>query len=169
MQSIFGILFLLVAAHHSPDRAAGGGSDCTSVRAAVALLSKTPFHARITKTAARPGQFPTSTDEAFWAGNKLYVKLGGSPWLSSQISADNVLGSVTGGVAHFSDCRRLSDGAVRGEPTAVYAATMESGEQTQLFISAKSGLMLRDVLDEKDVMTVTTDFDFTNVRAPAGG
>jgi hypothetical protein len=163
MLSTLGILSVLVAASHAPD--------CAPVKAAVALLYKTPFHALITKTAARPGQFPTSTDEAIWAAknDKLSIKLGNNPpWLTSQVSADNVLGSVTGGIAHFSDCQRLSDAVVRGEPTAVYGAKMESGEQVQLFISAKSGLFLRDIVVEKDVMTVTADFDFANVHAPAG-
>jgi hypothetical protein len=168
MRSAFGILSLLVAAYHTPNRTTGSGSDCAPVQAAVALLYKTPFHVLITKTATRPGQFPTSTDEAIWAGNKLSVKVGASPWVSTQVSADNVLGSVTGGVAHYSECRRLSDGAVRGEPVAVYAAKMESGEQAQLFVSVKSGLLIRDVLDE-DIMKVTADFDFANVRPPAGG
>jgi hypothetical protein len=169
MPSTFAILSLFVAASHAPNMPAGGGSDCAPVRTAVALLSTKPFHALLTKTATRPGQFPTSTDELYWAGNKLYVKIGNSPWLSSQVSADDVLGSVTGGVAHFSDCRRLSDEVVRGEPTAVYAAKMESGEPAQLFISAKSGLILRDVLDEEGIMKVSADFDFVNVRAPVSG
>lgn len=161
MLSAFGILSLLVAAH-------SGGSDCAPVQAALGLLYKTPFHALITKTATRQGQFPTSTNEAIGVGDKLSVKLGkDSPWLTSQISADNQLGSVTGGIAHFRECRRLSDAAVHGEPTAVYAAKMESGEPVQLFISTKSGLLLRDVLDQ-DIMMVTTDFDFANVRMPAG-
>jgi hypothetical protein len=168
MRSAFGILSLLVAAYHAPNRIAGGGSDCAPVQASVALLYKTPFHALITKAATRPGQFPTSTDEAIWAGNKLSVKVGASPWVSTPVSPDNVLGSVTGGVAHYRECRRLSDGAVRGEAAAVYAAKMESGEQVQLFISAKSGLLLRDIIDE-DIMKVTADFDFANVRVPAGG
>jgi hypothetical protein len=167
MRSTLGILSLLVAAYHTPNRATGG-SDCEPVQAAVTLLYKTPFHVLITKTATRPGQFPTSTDEAIWANNKLSMKVGKSPWVGSRVSADNVLGSVTGGIAQYSDCRRLSDAAVRGEPAAVYAAKMESGEQAQLFISAKTGLLLRDVLDE-DIMKVTADFDFANVRAPAGG
>jgi hypothetical protein len=168
MRSAFGILSLLVVAYHTPHRTTGGGADCAPVQAAVTLLYKTPFHALITKTATRPGQFPTSTDEAVWAGNKLSVKVGASPWVRTAVSADDVLGSVTGEAAQYSECRRLSDSVVRGEPAAVYAAKKQSGEPVQLFISAKSGLIIRDVIDE-DIMKVTADFDFANVRAPAGG
>lgn len=148
-----------------PSRASAGRADCAAVQAAVVLQSKTPFHAVITKAPTKAGAFPTSADEAIWAGNTFYMKLSSS-WLKTPMTADGVLQGVTGGIAHFSGCRRLADEVIRGEATAVYAAKMESGEQAQLWISAKTGLLLREVVDE-DIMKVTAEFDYANVHAPA--
>jgi hypothetical protein len=147
-------------------QARAAASDCAPVQAAVALLYKTPFHVKMTKAATRTGAFPTSADEAVWAGGRLYMKLSDKRWLNTQVAPDNVLGSLTGSVSNYRTCRRLGDDAVHGEATAVYAATMESGTQAQLWVSTKSGLLLRDVLDQ-DIVKVTAEFDFANIRAPA--
>jgi hypothetical protein len=133
-------------------------ADCAPVQAAVALQSKTPFHAVIGRTGSK------ATDEAIWTGGVMYTKLSGG-WLPARMAPENALSGVTGGVTHFSECRRLADDAIHGEPMAVYAAKMESGEPVQLWISAKNGLLVRDVVDLQ-VMKVIADFDYVNVRAP---
>jgi hypothetical protein len=133
-------------------------ADCAPVQAAVALQSKTPFHAVVGRTGS------TATDEAIWTGGMMYTKMSGG-WLPAPMAPENALSGVTGGVTHFSACRRLADDAIRGEPMAVYAAKMESGEPVQLWISAKSGLLVRDVVDLQPIK-VTADFDYRNVRAP---
>ena len=133
-------------------------ADCAPVQAAVALQSKTPFHAVVGRTGSK------ATDEAIWTGSIMYTKMSGG-WLPAPMAPENALSGVTGGVTHFSACRRLTDDAIRGEPMAVYAAKMESGEPVQLWISAKSGLLVRDVVDLQS-MKVTADFDYVNVRAP---
>jgi hypothetical protein len=133
-------------------------ADCAPVQAAVALQSKTPFHAVV----GRAGS--TATNEDIWTGSIMYTKMSGD-WLPAPMAPENALSGVTGGVTHFSACRRLADDAIRGEPMAVYAAKMESGEQVQLWISAKSGLPVRDVVDVQGIK-VSADFDYANVRAP---
>jgi hypothetical protein len=133
-------------------------ADCTPVQSAVALQSKTPFHAVIGRTGSK------ATDEAIWTASVMYTKMSGG-WLPAPMAPENALSGVTGGVTHFSECRRLADDAIRGEPMTVYAAKMESGEPVQLWISAKSGLLVRDVVDLQPIK-VTADFDYANVRAP---
>jgi hypothetical protein len=148
-----------------PSLARAAVSDCTAVQAAVALQSKTPFHAITTLTATKAGAFPTSTNEAIYLDNKMYTRLGNSPWLPAPTDAAHALAGVTGGNATFSECRRLPDDAIHGEATMVYAAKMESGEPARLWISTKSGLLLRDVVDE-GAMKVAAEFDYANVRPP---
>jgi|SRR5580704_4594611 hypothetical protein len=133
-------------------------ADCGPVQAAVALQSKTPFHAVVGRTGSK------ATDEDIWTGGIMYTKMSGG-WLPARMAPENALSGVTGGVTHFSECRRLADDAIRGEPMTVYAAKMESGEQVQLWISAKSGLLARDVVDVQGIK-VSADFDYANVRAP---
>jgi hypothetical protein len=134
------------------------GADCGAVQAAVALQSKTPFHATISRAGA-------PANEAIWVNNTMYTKMSGN-WLPSPMPPENALSGVTGGVTHFSACRRLADDPIKGEPMAVYAAKMESGEAVELWISTKSGLLVRDVVDVQGIK-VTADFDYANVRAPA--
>jgi hypothetical protein len=145
-------------------QARAAGSDCAPVQGAVTLQSKTPFHAVVRKVASRTEASPASADQAIWIGGVLYTQMA-DRWLPARVAPENVLSGVTGGVTNFSACRRLTDDAIRGEPTAVYAAKMESGQAVQLWISSKSGLLLREVVDE-DIMKVSADFDYANVRAP---
>ena len=149
----------------APDNARASGSDCTAVQIAVALQSKTPFHATVTKVPTQAGAFATEKDESVWIGNKMYLTLGKS-WHGAPMSPDNAITGVTGGNLPFSACERLADESIGGQATSVYAAKMGSGEHVKLYISTKSGLILRDIVDE-EFMIVTADFDYANVRAPA--
>jgi hypothetical protein len=155
---------LLLAA---PDGARAADSDCKAVQAAVALQSKTPFHATVTNSPARAGTVPVGKSDMIWIDDTLYLSMGGR-WVGGPMPPDRALVGVTGGNLPFGECKRLSDATVSGQPTSVYSATMQSGEHVQLFISTTSGLLLRDTLDLQ-VMKVTADFDYTNVRAPALG
>ncbi len=147
-----------------PTQARAAGVDCTPVHAAVTFQSRKPFHALVSSTPTRQGSIPATTTQAIWVGGTLYTQMA-DRWLPSPMPPENALSGVTGGVTHFSDCRRLADDAIHGEATTVYAAKMESGQAVQLWISTKTGLLLRDVVDQ-DIMKVTVDFDYANVQAP---
>lgn len=155
---------LLCTALALPTRARAADPDCTPVHAAVTFQSKKPFHALVSSTPTREGKIPPATSQAIWVGGTLYTQMGGR-WLPSPMAPENALSGVTGGVTHFSACRRLADDAIHGETATVYAAKMESGQPVQLWISTKTGLLLRDVVDQ-DIMKVTVDFDYGNVQAP---
>jgi hypothetical protein len=152
---------LLLAASYT-GRAAE--SACKAVQAAVELQSKAPFHATVTGTPTRAGTPAAAKSEMIWIGNTLYLSMGGR-WVGGPMPPERALVGVTGGNLPFSDCARLPDATVSGQPTSVFSAKMQSGESVQLFISA-SGQLLRDILDQH-VMTVTVDFEYANVRAPA--
>lgn len=151
---------LLIAA---PYMAQAADSACKAVQAAVALQSKTPFHATVTGTPTRPGGPAASKSEMIWIDNTLYLSMGGR-WVGGPMPPERALVGVTGGNLPFGDCTRLPDATIAGQSTSVYSAKMQSGELAQLFISA-SGQLLRDILDQH-VMTVTVDFEYANVRAP---
>jgi hypothetical protein len=139
-------------------------SACSTVQAAVQQQSKTPFRATMTGTPTRPGTLAASKSEMIWIGNTLYLSMGGR-WVGGPMPPERALVGVTGGNLPFSDCARLPDATVIGQPTSVYSAKMRSGESVQLFISA-SGQLLREVIDQH-VMSVAVDFDYANVHAPA--
>ncbi len=140
-----------------PSVAPAARADCGAVNAAFSVQAKTPFHAMITRAGASPA------GEAIWIHNTVYTKMGGN-WFPSP-GTPGQAPSVIGGIPNFSACRRLGDDAIRGEATVVYAAKMESGEDVQLWVSTKSGLPLRELVDVKSIK-VTADFDYENVRQP---
>ena len=142
-------------------------ADCKAVQAAVTLQSKTPFRAMVSGTPTRRGSIPASKSEMIWIDNTLYLAMGGR-WVGSPMPQERALVGVTGGNLPFGDCKRLPDARVSGQAATAYSATMQSGEHVQLFISSGSGQLLRETLDQQ-IMMVTVDFEYTNVRAPALG
>jgi hypothetical protein len=149
----------------APNGVRAADSDCGAVRAAVALQSKTPFHATVTNTPTRAGTIPVVKNDMIWIDNTLYLSMNGR-WVGGPMPPERALVGVTGGNLPFSECKRLPDSTASGQPTSVYSAVMQSGEHVQLFISATSGQLLREMLDQ-NVMKVTVDFEYTNVHAPA--
>ncbi|HEY2683085.1 MAG TPA: hypothetical protein VGI93_06235 [Steroidobacteraceae bacterium] len=137
------------------------------VRAAVALQSKTPFHAMVTSAPTQAGTIPAGKSEMIWIDNTLYLSMSGR-WVGGPMPPERALVGVTGGNLPFSECKRLPDATISGQPTNAYSAVMQSGEHVQLFISASGGQLLRETLDQH-VAQVTVDFAYTNVHAPALG
>jgi hypothetical protein len=135
---------------------------CAAVRAAVALQSKTPFHATV--SSVQKSSTPAAKNEMVWIDNTLYMQMGGR-WVGGPMPPERALVGVTGGNLPFSECKQLSGGTISGQATTVYSAVMQSGEHVQLFLSS-SGQLLREVLDVVG-RNVTVDFEYSNVRAPA--
>lgn len=148
-----------------PSQARATVADCTALKAAATLQSKTPFHAVFAVTATTAGAFPTEHHEEIWVDNKMYTALADRRWLSAPVTK-NPMGGFTGPIEGFSECRPLPAATIRGEATTGYAVKLESGRKAQIWISPKTGLPIRDVVDQ-DILLVTLDFDYANVRAPA--
>ncbi len=100
-----------------------------------------------------------------WIDNKLYMQMGGR-WVGGPMPPERALVGVTGGNLPFSECKPLPAATISGQATNVYSAVMQSGEHAQLFISVTSGQLLRETLNV-NMIIVTVDFEYTNVRAPA--
>jgi len=147
-----------------PRKALATAADCTAPKAAATLQSKTPFHAMYVVTATQPGAFPTEHHEEIWVGNKMYTLLADKRWLSVP-KTQNPMGGFTGPISGFSDCRSVPAASIRGETATGYDVKLESGRRATLWISPKSGLPVRDLVDQ-DILMVTLDFDYANVRAP---
>jgi hypothetical protein len=156
---------VFVIALGTPSPARGSAADCTAAKAAATLQSKTPFHAIFVVTPTTPGAFPTEHHEEIWVDNKMYTLLSDKRWLSAAVPSNPMRG-FTGPIPGFSDCRPVPSASIRGETAAGYDIKMESGRRAKLWISPKSGLPIRDVVDQ-DILLVTLDFDYANVRAPA--
>ncbi|MEP6573792.1 MAG: hypothetical protein ABJD11_13900 [Gemmatimonadota bacterium] len=139
-------------------------ADCTAAKAAATLQSKTPFHATFVVTATQPGSFPTEHHEEVWVGNKMYTLLKDERWLSAPVT-QNPMGGFTGPIPGFSDCRPVPTASIRGEMATGFDFKMESGRRAKIYISPKSGLPVRDLVDQ-DILLVTLGFDYANVRAP---
>jgi hypothetical protein len=148
-----------------PMEARAADSDCGAVRAAVTLQSKTPFRATVTSAPTRAGTIPAGKSDMIWVDNTLYLSMSGR-WVGGPMPPDRALVGVTGGNLPFSECKRLPDATILGQPTTVYSAVMQSGEHVQLFISTSGGQLLRETLDQQ-IALVTVDFGYTNVHAPA--
>lgn len=146
------------------DEAHATAADCRAAKAAAALQSKTPFHAAYVITATQPGAFPTEHHEEIWVGNKMYTLLADKRWLSVR-TTENPMGGFTGPISGYSDCRPLPSASIRGEVTTGYDLRMESGRRAKIYLSPKSGLPVRDLVDQ-DILLVTLDFDYENVKAP---
>jgi hypothetical protein len=140
-------------------------SGCAAVRAAVALQSKSPFHATVSSASAQGASTPAAKSEMVWIDNTLYLQMGGR-WVGGPMPPERALVGVTGGNLPFSECKQLAGATISGQATTVYSAVMQSGEHVQLFISSSSGQLLRETLDVR-MTNVTVDFEYTNVRAPA--
>ena len=154
-----------VVALAAPASARASAADCTAAMKAATLQSKTPFHATYTVTPTTPGAFPIEHHEEIWVGNTRYDLLADKRWLSVRVT-DNPMGGFTGPISGFSDCRSVPSASIRGEVAAGYDVKMESGRRTKMWISPKSGLPVRDVVDQ-DILLVTLEFDYANVHAPA--
>lgn len=150
-----------------PGDARAAAANCTAPMAAATLQSKTPFHATYVVAATTPGAFPTEHHEEIWVGGRMYTLLADKRWLSVP-KTENPMGGFTGPISGFSDCRLAPSASIRGETAAGYDVKMESGRRATLWISPKSGLPVRDLVDQ-DILMVTLDFDYANVRAPATG
>ncbi len=148
----------------NPNTASATVADCTAAKAAATLQSKTPFHATIVVTATTAGAFPTEHHEETWIGNTMYTLLGDGRWMHAPVT-QNPMGGFTGPIPGFSDCRPLPAVSIRGEMATGYDVKMESGRRAKIYISPKSGLPVRDLVDQ-DILLVTLDFDYANVKAP---
>jgi hypothetical protein len=149
----------------APSRGRASSADCTAARAAATLQSKTPFHATYLVAPTTPGAFPTEHHEEIWVGNKMYtLLLKDKRWVSAPVT-NNPMGGFTGPISGFSDCNPVPSASIRGEMTTGYDVKMESGRRAKIYISPKSGLPLRDLVDQ-DILLVTLDFDYANVKAP---
>jgi hypothetical protein len=149
----------------APCSAHASSADCTAAMKAATLQSKTPFHATYTVTPTTPGAFPTEHHEEIWVGNKMYTLLADKRWLSAPVT-HNPMGGFTGPISGFSDCRPQPSASIRGETATGYDVKMESGRRVKIWISPKSGLPVRDVVDQ-DILLATLEFDYANVHAPA--
>lgn len=149
----------------APISAHASSADCTAAIKAATLQSKTPFHATYTVTPMTPGAFPTEHHEEIWVGNKMYTLLADKRWLGVAKS-QNPMGGFTGPISGFSDCQPMPAASIRGETVAGYDVKMESGRRVKIWISPKSGLPVRDVVDQ-DILLATLEFDYANVHAPA--
>lgn len=149
----------------TPDSARAGAAGCAAATKAATLQSKTPFHAMYTVTPTTPGAFPTEHHEEIWVDKKMYTLLADKRWLNAPVT-ENPMGGFTGPIQGFSDCRPLPSMSIRGETAAGYDIKMESGRRAKIWISPKSGLPVHDVVDQ-DILLVTLEFDYANVRAPA--
>lgn len=150
----------------APAPARAPSADCTAAKKAATLQSKTPFHATYLVEPTSPGAFPTEHHEEIWVGNKMYtLLLKDKRWVNAPVT-QNPMGGFTGPITGFSDCRALPAQSIRGEMAAGYDLKMESGRRAKIYISPKSGLLVRDLVDQ-DILLVTLDFDYANVRAPA--
>jgi hypothetical protein len=154
--SVTGSLLLAISVS---SRAADAG--CSAVRAAVALQSKTPFHATV--SSVQKTSTAAAKNEMVWIDNTLYMQMGGR-WVGGPMPPERALVGVTGGNLPFSECKQLPVAIISGQATTVYSAVMQSGEHVSLFLST-SGQLLREVLDVMGT-NVTVDFEYANVRAP---
>jgi hypothetical protein len=149
----------------TPDSARAGAAGCAAATKAATLQSKTPFHATYTVTPATPGAFPTEHHEEIWVDKTMYTKLGDGRWAHALVT-NNPMGGFTGPLNGFSDCRPLPAASIRGETATGYDFKMESGRRTKIWISPRSGLPVREIVDQ-DILLATLDFDYANVKAPA--
>ena len=147
-----------------PTEARATAADCTAPRSAATLQSKTPFHATYVVTATQPGSFPTEHHEEVWVGNTMYTLLADKRWMHVP-KTQNPMEGFTGPISGFSDCRAVPAVSIGGEMAMGYDLRMESGRRAKLYISPKSGLPVRDLIDQS-ILLVTLDFDYANVRAP---
>jgi hypothetical protein len=148
-----------------PHQAHASAADCSAPIAAATLQSKTPFHATYTVTPKTPGAFPTEHHEETWVGNTMYTLLKDGRWMHVPVTK-NPMGGFTGPLSGFSDCRSVPAASILGEMAAGYDVKMESGRRVKMWISPKSGLPVRDAVDQ-DILLATLEFDYANVRAPA--
>ena len=149
----------------APVSARASAADCTAAIRAATLQSETPFHATITVTPTTPGAFPIEHHEEIWVGNKMYTLLGDKRWMSASVP-QNPMGGFTGPISGFKDCHSVPSASIRGEMATGYDVKMESGRRVKIWISPKSGLPVRDVVDQ-DILLATLEFAYANVRAPA--
>ena len=138
--------------------------NCTAPMAAATLQSKTPFHATYVVAAKTPGAFPTEHHEEIWVGNKMYTLLADKRWQSTTV-AQNPMRGFTGPISGFSDCQSVAAASIRGESATGDDVKMESGRRVKMWISPKSGLPMREIVDQ-DILLATLDFDYANVSAP---
>ena len=148
-----------------PSQSRATGADCSAPMAAATLQSKTPFHATYVVTPTTPDAFPTEHHEEIWVGNTMYTLLKDKRWMHVPVKS-NPMEGFTGPIDGFSQCQSLPAASIRGETAAGYSVKMESGRNAKIWISPKSGLPVRDVIDQ-DILLATLDFDYANVRAPA--
>jgi hypothetical protein len=149
----------------TPASARAGAAGCAAATKAATLQSNTPFHATYTVTPVTPGAFPTEHHEETWVGKTMYTKLGDGRWMHVPVT-NNPMGGFTGPLTGFSDCRPLPAASIRGETAPGYDFKMESGRRTKIWISPKSGLPVRYIVDQ-DILLATIDVDYANVNAPA--
>ncbi|MEP6495531.1 MAG: hypothetical protein ABJF01_22780 [bacterium] len=148
----------------APNEARATAADCTAAKAAATLQSTTPFHATYVVTATQPGSFPTEHHEEIWVGNTMYTLLKDGRWMNAPVR-QNPMQGFTGPIPGFSDCRPVPTASIGGEMATGYDVKMESGRRAKIYISPKSGLPVRDLVDQ-DILLVTLDFNYTNVKAP---
>ncbi len=157
LHALIACCFLVVA----PVSSRAADTACAAVRAAVALQSKTPFHATV--SSAKTDSAAGAKNEMVWIDSTLYMQMGGR-WVGGPMPPERALVGVTGGNLPFSECKLLPGATISGQITIVYSAVMQSGEHVQLFLST-TGQLVREILDVMG-MIVTVDFDYANVRAP---
>ncbi len=152
-------------AMRAPIPARASSADCTAATKAATLQSKTPFYATVIVTPTTAGAFPTEHHGETWVGKTMYTDLGDGRWMHVPV-ANNPMGGFTGPLTGFSDCRPLPAASIGGEMGTGYDFRMESGRRTKIWISPTSGLPVRYIVDQ-DILLVTIDVDYTNVKAPA--
>lgn len=148
----------------SPSRARASDAGCTALMTAAKLQAKTPFHATYTVAPKTSGAFPTEHQEEIWINGTMYLTLGDKSWHRSPMP-ENPMESFASPIEGFSQCHPLPAMSIRGEATTGYGVTPESGRTAQIWISSKSGLPVHEIFDQ-DILLVTMDFDYANVRAP---
>jgi hypothetical protein len=147
---------------------------CQAVLQAVLKQAAVPVHQKVTiESAAAPGK--PMQNEMIRLGDTVYMQARGQ-WMARPYdaarAAEDARQAMTKG-EH--SCTRVRSEAVDGQPAELYSVqsrTATGGSDSQIWISAASGLPLRQTVAMLEQGTVKLKHevrsDYTNVRTPAG-
>lgn len=169
---------LLAHAIAASAQRAGG---CDEILTISQKVVATPYHEFTTITSgpgvARTGGKPR-LGEIIWTGTAKYVQASGK-WMRIPMTAQEQFEEMKekfADPAHKAQCRRVSDTVLNGEPATVWAIHEVSDygvEDTQLWVSRRSGRILQEELTEDGSGAAGTThmiarFEYDHVQLPAG-
>ena len=158
-----------------PRAKADDPSACQAVLEAVIKQTTVPVHQKITiESAAAPGK-PIQS-ETIHVGDTLYMQVRGQ-WMARPYDARKAAEDARQAMLKAEhSCTRVGSEAVDGQPATLYSVqsrTATGSTDSRIWISPSTGLPLRQrtVMLEQGAtkMQHEVGFDYTNVRAPAGG